>query len=341
MLLDSRPHPEKVHPTAFVAPNAVVVGQVTVGAEASLWFGVVARGDTEAIVIGPQTNVQDGCILHADEGQPCVLGARVSLGHGAIIHGATVEDDVLIGMRATVLNGAHIGAGSIVGAGAVVPPGAAVPPGSMVMGLPARVTRPATEDDLEQIRRTAQHYVEYARAYRKTYGSAALMPVPGMDHPVAPVQANANPEALRLLRGLAVFDGLDEAELARVAGICRMAAYHAGDVITAQGQYESDIYVVREGLLEVSVGETGAGSAPAHTIVTLGEGQVVGEMALIDRGPRSATVRCVSETCTLMVVERDAFEQLAAASHHIGLVVYRNLAADLSFKLRHRHLTRR
>jgi len=169
MPIDPLPHPELIHPTAFVAPGAIVVGQVTLGAEASLWFGVVVRGDLETVTIGPQSNVQDGCILHADPGQPCVLGARVSLGHGAIVHAAVVEDDVLIGMRATVLNGAHIGSGSVVAAGALVPPGMVVPPQSLVMGLPGKVVRPATAQDRELILRTAQHYVDYSRAYRQAY----------------------------------------------------------------------------------------------------------------------------------------------------------------------------
>jgi carbonic anhydrase/acetyltransferase-like protein (isoleucine patch superfamily) len=340
MLIDTQPHPEQVHPSAFIAPGAVVLGQVTVGAEASLWFGVVARGDTEAIIIGPQSNVQDGCVLHADPNQPCLLGARVSLGHGAIVHGAVVEDDVIIGIRATVLNGARIGSGSIVAAGAVVTPGTVVPPGSMVMGVPGRVTRPTTDADLEHIRRTAEHYVGFARTYRLARQHAAPR-LPATRELVAPPPVSgANPELLRLLRGLAVFDGLDDAKLARVAGICRLAEYRAGETITTQDSYESEMYIVREGLLEVSVGAAAHGALAPHTVVSLGEGQVVGEMALIDRGPRSATVRCVSPTCSLVVMERDAFEALAAADHHVGLIVYRNLAADLSFKLRHRHLTR-
>lgn len=169
MPVDPRPHPEKVHPSAFIAPGAVVVGDVTVGAEASLWFGTVVRGDVGAVVIGPQTNVQDGCILHAEADRPCVLGARVSLGHGAIVHAAHVEDETLIGIRATVLNGARIGRGSMVAAGALVPPGGVVPPDSLVMGIPARVVRPVSEADRERIRRTADHYVAYARAYRAAY----------------------------------------------------------------------------------------------------------------------------------------------------------------------------
>jgi carbonic anhydrase/acetyltransferase-like protein (isoleucine patch superfamily) len=174
MLLDPLPHPELIDPLAFVAPGAVVIGQVHIGPRASVWFGVVVRGDTETVTIGPESNVQDHCVLHADAGQPCLLGARVSLGHGAIVHGAVVEDDVLIGMRATVLNGARIGSGSLVAAGALVAPGTVVPPGSLVMGLPGRVVRPVTPDEVAQIKRTAQHYVEYAAAYRAAYPNRSL-----------------------------------------------------------------------------------------------------------------------------------------------------------------------
>jgi carbonic anhydrase/acetyltransferase-like protein (isoleucine patch superfamily) len=334
MPIDPRPHPEQIHPSAFVAPGAVVVGNVTVGAEASLWFGVVVRGDTEAVVIGPQSNLQDGCILHADPGQPCILGARVSLGHGAIVHAARVDDDVLIGMRATVLNGAHIGSGSVIAAGSVVTPGMVVPPQSLVMGLPGKVVRQATERDMALARGTAQHYVEYGRVYRQAYGVSNA--ANGSSD-----NSDGDQETIRRLRGLAVFEGLTEAELARVAGICAMTTYSRGQLITQQGAADSDVFIVQAGLLEISVGDSRQGDLPPYTIVNLGEGQVVGEMALIDHGPRSATVRCVSEACSLIVVERDAFEKLCDTEHHIGLVVYRNLAADLSFKLRHRHLTRR
>lgn len=161
--------PELVHPTAFIAPTATVVGQVTVGEEASVWFGVVIRGDTEAVVIGPQSNVQDGCILHADPGEPCRLGARVSLGHGAIVHAAIVEDEALIGIRATVLNGARVGRGSLVAAGALVPPGLIIPPDSVVMGVPGKVVRAVNADDRARIQHTADHYVVYARRYAEAY----------------------------------------------------------------------------------------------------------------------------------------------------------------------------
>ena len=148
-------------------------------------------------------------------------------------------------------------------------------------------------------------------------------------------------DALQLLRGVAVFDGLSEGELELVASICRPATFHKGDELTRQGGDGSRIFLIREGLLEVTVGELPQGGLPAHTVVNLGDGQVVGEMSLVDHGPRSATVRCLTDACDVLIVERQAFEQLCEAEHHIGMVVYRNLAADLSFKLRHRHLARR
>ena len=162
---DIRFRPELVEPTVFIAPGAVVIGNVTIGARASVWFATVIRGDTAPIVIGEETNVQDGCVLHADPGFPCVLGKRVTLGHGAIVHGATIEDNVLIGMRAVVMNGARIGSGSIVGVGAVVTEGTQVPPGSIVLGQPAKVKRAAEPRDSERIRHAAEHYVEAARVY--------------------------------------------------------------------------------------------------------------------------------------------------------------------------------
>jgi carbonic anhydrase/acetyltransferase-like protein (isoleucine patch superfamily) len=158
--------PELVVPTAYIAPTATVLGDVTIGAESSVWFGAVIRGDTEAIRVGRQTNIQDGCILHADAGYPCTLGDRVTLGHGAIVHGATVEDDCLIGMRAVVMNGAKIGRGSIVAVGSIVTEGLEIPPGSVVMGQPAKVKREVTDRDRERIRHAAVHYVAAAKAYR-------------------------------------------------------------------------------------------------------------------------------------------------------------------------------
>ncbi len=167
MAIDVRFHPEKVAATAYIAPGATVVGDVTLGDESSLWFGVVARGDVGAIVIGPQTNVQDGAILHAADGAPCRLGARVTVGHGAVVHAAVVEDDVLLGTRATVLDGACIGRGSLVAAGTLIPPGMIVPPQVVVMGAPGKVVRACTASDQELIRISAIHYCDFARRYRE------------------------------------------------------------------------------------------------------------------------------------------------------------------------------
>ena len=153
-----------VDPTASIATGAIVLGDVTIGAESSIWFNAVVRGDTEAIRIGSQTNVQDLCMLHADPGFPCVLGDRVTVGHAAIVHGATVEEDCMIGMRAVVMNGAIIGKGSLIAVGAVVTEGTKVPPGSVVMGVPGKVRRETTEADRDRITRAALHYVERAKS---------------------------------------------------------------------------------------------------------------------------------------------------------------------------------
>lgn len=165
---NTRHRPELVDPTAWIAPGAVVLGEVSLAAEATVWFGAVIRGDSAPIRIGRQTNVQDGCILHADEGLACTLGERVTLGHGAIVHGATVEDDCLIGMRAVVMNGARIGKGSIVAVGSLVTEGTVIPPGSLALGQPAKVKRELTGRDRELIRHAAEHYVAAGKVYAKT-----------------------------------------------------------------------------------------------------------------------------------------------------------------------------
>jgi carbonic anhydrase/acetyltransferase-like protein (isoleucine patch superfamily) len=155
-----------IHPTAFIAPGAVVLGDVTLGPRASVWYGAVLRGDVDAIVIGEATNIQDGCIVHVDAGRPAQIGARVGVGHRAIVHGCTIEDDCLIGMGSVLLNGVRIGAGSVVAAGAVLPEDTSVPPGSLVVGVPARVTRPVDAVLRERIRSTWQHYVAEAERHR-------------------------------------------------------------------------------------------------------------------------------------------------------------------------------
>ncbi len=159
----------KVDPEAFVAPTASVVGDVTVHAGASVWYGAVLRGDVERITVGVGSNVQDNCTLHADPGFPVTVGERVSVGHNAVVHGATVEDGCLIGMGATVLNGAVIGAGSLVAAQALVPQGMQVPPGSLVAGVPAKVRRELTAEEREGITLNGDVYADLARTHRDAY----------------------------------------------------------------------------------------------------------------------------------------------------------------------------
>jgi carbonic anhydrase/acetyltransferase-like protein (isoleucine patch superfamily) len=142
------------------------MGDVTIGEDASIWYGAVLRGDMAPIVIGSQSNIQDGTIVHVDQGVPCSVGRRVGVGHRAILHGCTVADDCLIGMGSVLLNGVTIGRGSVVAAGAVVPEGMQIPPGSLVMGVPGRIVRPVDPGLAERIAATWAHYVEEARAHR-------------------------------------------------------------------------------------------------------------------------------------------------------------------------------
>lgn len=155
-----------VSPDVWIAETAVVLGDVSIGSESSIWFGTVIRGDAAPIEIGAQSNIQDLCCLHADPGLPCRIGNRVTVGHGAMVHGAIVEDDCLVGIGALVLNGAVIGRGSIVGAGALVPEGKVIPPGSLVLGMPAKVIREVNAADRERLEQGWQHYVELSRKYK-------------------------------------------------------------------------------------------------------------------------------------------------------------------------------
>ena len=158
--------PPTVHPTAFIAATAAVMGDVTLGEESSVWYGSVLRGDMAPIVIGAQSNIQDGTIVHVDAGVPCTVGRRVGVGHRVILHGCTVEDDCLIAMGSVLLNGVRIGAGSVVAAGAVVPEGMQVPVGSLVMGVPGRIVRAVDAELSRRATATWNHYVKEARAHR-------------------------------------------------------------------------------------------------------------------------------------------------------------------------------
>lgn len=151
---------------AWVAPTATLVGDVTLGEGATVWYGAVLRGDEDAIVVGERSNVQDGCVVHTDPGRPVTIGADVTIGHGAIVHGATVDDGVLVGMGATLLNGSVVGSGSVIGAGALVSEGVVIPPGSLVLGVPGKVRRETTQLERDAIARSATGYVARADRHR-------------------------------------------------------------------------------------------------------------------------------------------------------------------------------
>ena len=156
----------RLDPGVFVAPGAIVVGDVEIGPDSSVWYQAVIRGDTEAIRIGASTNIQDLTMVHADPGVPCTVGDRVTVGHRAILHGCTVEDGCLIGMGAILLNGARVGAGSVVGAGALLLENMEVPPGSLVVGSPARVLRLIGDSARERLERSWRHYCDLDRRHR-------------------------------------------------------------------------------------------------------------------------------------------------------------------------------
>ena len=153
-------------PSAWIADSAQVMGRVTLGAEASVWFGTIIRGDTESITIGRGSNIQDGSVMHADIGMPIVLGENVTVGHKVMLHGCTIGDETLIGIGAIVLNGAKIGRNCLVGAGALVTEGKEFPDGSMILGSPAKAVRPLTPGQMEGLRQSARHYVENARRFQ-------------------------------------------------------------------------------------------------------------------------------------------------------------------------------
>ncbi len=161
-----RGHHPRIDPTAFVADGAQVIGDVVLGPGASVWFNAVIRGDSDRITVGSETNVQDGAILHADPGFPCTVGARVVIGHGAILHGCQISNDCLIGMGAIILNGATIGSGCIVGAGALVPEGKEFPARSLIIGVPSKVVRQVTDAEMANIQAGAAHYRDRALVYQ-------------------------------------------------------------------------------------------------------------------------------------------------------------------------------
>ena len=155
-----------IDPSSFIVRGAIVLGNVHLGRDSSVWYNAVIRGDTERVEVGEGVNIQDLSMLHADPGFPCLVGPRVSVGHRAILHGCTVEDDCLIGMGAILLNGVRVGRGSVIGAGAVVPEGMQIPPGSVVLGVPGKVVREVDPAMLGRIDHTWRHYVELAGRHK-------------------------------------------------------------------------------------------------------------------------------------------------------------------------------
>jgi len=167
MIRSYRGRTPQIPASAYIDPDAVIIGDVTIGELSSVWPGVVIRGDVNWIRIGARTNIQDGSVLHVmKDTHPLVLGDAVTIGHGVILHGCTIESSVLIGMGSILLNGAKIGSGSIVAAGTLVPEGAVVPPGSLFMGHPGKLRRALTPEDQASIEAYAARYIEYSETYK-------------------------------------------------------------------------------------------------------------------------------------------------------------------------------
>ena len=163
MLIEYEGITPTVHPTVFVAPGAMLIGDVAIGEASGIWFNSVLRGDLEPIRIGCRTNVQDGAVIHMDKEIPCLIGDDVTIGHGAILHSCTIGNEALIGMGAILLTGSVIGERAIIAAGALVREGQEIPPGTIAMGVPAKVVREVTETELERVRRGKDDYVERAK----------------------------------------------------------------------------------------------------------------------------------------------------------------------------------
>ena len=160
----------RIDPTAFVAPSAAVYGDVTIGSDAVIMFGVVVRAEFDRIVVGARTNIQDNSVLHIDEGVPCLVGNDVTIGHSAVVHGATVGDHCLVGIGARVLNGAVMGEGSWIAAGSLLPEGKEIPPWTLAMGTPAKPVRELTSDEIAHQAEGVEHYLQFGATYRELLG---------------------------------------------------------------------------------------------------------------------------------------------------------------------------
>lgn len=171
MIIDFEGLSPKIHPTAFIAPGAMIIGDVTIGEDSGVWFNCVLRADIDRIEIGARSNIQDGTVIHLDTGIPTIVGDDVTIGHAAIIHACTIGDGALIGMGAIILSGATIGEEAIVAAGTLVREGQDIPPRAVAMGVPAQVRRETTEEDLKRMRENAAGYAKRGAIMRKTIGN--------------------------------------------------------------------------------------------------------------------------------------------------------------------------
>ena len=158
---------ENYKDSIVICPNAQIIGDVELGNDVSIWHGAVVRGDTDSITVGNNSNIQDNCVVHCTKGFPVKIGNNVSVGHGAVVHGCTLEDNVLIGMNATVLNGAKIAKNSIVGAGAVVSEGKEFPEGSLILGVPAKLIKQLSPEQIDMIQHNADNYVKLSKQYKE------------------------------------------------------------------------------------------------------------------------------------------------------------------------------
>jgi gamma-carbonic anhydrase len=164
-----------IHPSAWIVPGATVVGDVTLAEESSVWYGAVLRGDINRIIVGPRSNIQDNAVVHLDTAYPTTIGELVTVGHSAIVHACKIDNEVLVGMGAIILDDVEVGARSIIGANALVTLGMKIPPGSLVLGSPAKIRRQLTLDEQSDIARWAWSYVETAKHFREFYASRKLL----------------------------------------------------------------------------------------------------------------------------------------------------------------------
>ncbi len=155
----------EIHPTAYIAPGAIIIGRVVLEENVNVWCNAVIRGDVDAVVVGKNSNIQDLCVLHQDKGYPCIIGKSVTVGHRAILHGCKVDDNALIGMGAIILSGAEIGKGAVIGAGSLVTQNKKIPPYTLALGSPAKVIRELTDEEISEYSKSAQNYIDIAGIY--------------------------------------------------------------------------------------------------------------------------------------------------------------------------------